>query len=94
MAYKYIDFKENTDSVSISVSPGKEAGKINIHTEMPWRNYIGTIDVPPADSYENEWIILGKKITPTSGVKALWLKFEGSEEDENFRLDWIKFHYQ
>jgi hypothetical protein len=91
VAYKYIDFGEKTDSIIVRVRPGDVAGKINIQTEMPWRGYLGTLDIPARDSVETEWITIGKKIEAVDGVKALWLKFLGSEEDENFSLDWLRF---
>jgi hypothetical protein len=91
VAYKYLDFEAGPDSVIVRAYPGDKAGKINIHTDMPWRNYLGTIDIPSREEAGNAWIETGAGIIVPSGTTALWLKFLGSEEDENFRLDWIRF---
>lgn len=88
-AYKYIDFDKGTDSFEIRVAPGKKAGKIQIIPDQPWHWGIGTIEVP-GSAEPGKWINLSCKIKPTTGVHAVWLKFEGEGEDL-FQADWFKF---
>lgn len=91
VAYKYIDFSSAPNSVLVRVYPGEKPGKISFRTEMPWRNYLGTIDIPSLNEAGHSWILKGTSIKIPDGIKSLWVEFEGSEDDENFRLDWIRF---
>ena len=89
VAYKYIDFGSGIDSFQVRVAPGKNGGSIQIVLDQPWHPIIGTVDVP-ASSGEKEWVTLSCKVEKSSGVHALWLKFNG-HGNELFDVDWFKF---
>jgi hypothetical protein len=87
-AFKYIDFKEGVKSVEMNVKAMKNGGSISIYIDDMKGKKIGAIEVP---SQENgEWEKLSAKIEKTSGVHAVWLKFNGTENNL-FELDWLRF---
>lgn len=88
VAYKYIDFKDGADEVSIRVKPLKNGGKIVVRLDQPWHSGITTFDIP--GEANGEWETLTQKIETTKGVHAVWLTFYG-EKDELFELDWFQF---
>jgi len=88
-AYKYINFEAGTGNLEVRVAPGEKAGKIQIALDQPWHGSIGTVDVP-ARSGDQKWITLGCKVKPTTGVHAVWLRFEGGGDDL-FDVDGFKF---
>ena len=89
-AYKYFDFGDGADSFTISVLPGIKPGKIDIATDTPWGNSIGTIDVPGNGDAKTR-TTLSCKILGVKGVHAIWLRFSG-QGDDLFKVDWFQFH--
>ena len=89
VAYKYINFEAGVDSFQIRVAPGKTGGTIQLILDQPWHSSFGTVSVP-AGSGEKKWVTLTCKVNKTTGVHALWLKFNGVGDDL-FDLDWFKF---
>jgi len=88
-AYKYIDFEEGVESISVRVKPGASEGGISFKAGMPWGKSVGHLDIPASDGGD-EWISLSTDAKEIEGVHALWLVFEGKGEDL-FTLDWIEF---
>jgi arabinoxylan arabinofuranohydrolase len=86
-AYKYINFGDGVESFEVRVAPGKKAGKIQILIDQPWHGSIGTVEVP-GSSGDQKWITLNCKVKPTTGVHAVWLKFEG---EDLFDVDGFNF---
>jgi arabinoxylan arabinofuranohydrolase len=89
-AYKYINFGDGVDNLEVRIAPGKMGGKIQVLLDQPWHGSIGAVDVP-AGSGDEKWITLSCKVKPTSGVHAVWLKFEG-EGGNLFDVDGFKFN--
>ena len=88
-AYKYIDFEEGVESISVRVKAGASEGGISFKAGMPWGKSVGHLDIPAAEG-GNDWITLSTEAEEIEGVHALWLVFEGTGEDL-FSLDWIEF---
>lgn len=89
-AYKYLDFGDGVDSITISVAPGINSGQIGIYLDQLWSPLIGQINIPGnGDATTFTTITVPLQQTP-KGVHALILKFFG--EGENcFKVDWIRF---
>ncbi len=88
--YKYIDFGNGTDSITVRVAPGKNPGKIDFLLDDSWGGSMGSINIPGNGDGKN-WITLTAKVNKPKGVHALWLRFTGEGEDA-FRLDCFKFN--
>ena len=102
--FKYLDFGDGADSISIRVCPSHKPCNIRVSLG-PWIGDLALIDVPAKN--EDEWITIKAPITSTKGVHELWLTFydqEGSDRgidissnDKNqingglCKLDMIKF---
>jgi len=89
VAYKYINFEAGVGNLEVRVLPGKRAGKIQVSLDQPWHSGIGTLEVP-VGSGDQKWVTISCKVKPTSGVHAVWLKFEG-EGNDLFNVDCFKF---
>lgn len=87
--YKYINFGKGVSEVSIRVKPGKTASRINLTLDRPWKASICTIEVP-GSSNSDEWITVSAKVSEVSGIRELWLKFSGKEENL-VDVDWLQF---
>lgn len=88
-AYKYFDFKEDTDSIIIKVAPGLQAGKIAVILDNSWESPIGSIDVP-GNGNGKTWVTLSSKLNVKKGIHTVWLRFTG-DGDNIFQLDWLSF---
>jgi arabinoxylan arabinofuranohydrolase len=88
-AFKYIDFGEGVGHVAASVQPGRDTAWISFHVDMPWGPEIGRIQVPGRD-HETEWTTFSAPAGKVTGVRALWIVFEG-KGDELLSLDWFSF---
>jgi arabinoxylan arabinofuranohydrolase len=88
-AYKYINFESGVDGFEVRVAPGKTGGTIQIALDQPWHGSIGSVTVPSASGAE-KWVTLNAKLKPTTGVHAVWLRFEG-EGNILFDVDCFKF---
>ncbi|MFZ4726674.1 MAG: family 43 glycosylhydrolase [Paludibacter sp.] len=91
IAYKYIDFGNGADSITVRVFPGRSAVKIRIMTDAPWsaKGYLGTIEIP-ADNNQKDFIEVKAPIKSTKGVHAVWLSFQSLNPD-GFKVDWFVF---
>lgn len=87
-AYKYIDFNDINDSLTIKYLPGQYLCKIIFCIDKPWHNRIASIAIEGSEN--PTWQTRTFPIKQTSGVQALWLIF-ASEEEDNFALDWFRF---
>jgi arabinoxylan arabinofuranohydrolase len=87
-AFKYINFAEGVDSVTLRIAPGTKGGKIFLSLDKPWQKRIATLIVKPNEN--NEWLELTFKVENTTGVHALWMLFYG-EDGQMFSIDWLKF---
>jgi len=90
--YKYINFEQGVNKISIRVKPGESPGKIDLVLDYPWSRPLAGIEVPAKDG-NKEWITLEAPTSNAKGVHALWLRFSGKGEDL-FGLDWLKFHQE
>jgi len=89
VAYKYINFEAGVDSFQVRVALGKKGGTIQLALDQPWHSSMGTVNIP-AGSGDKKWITLTCKMNKTTGVHALWLKFNGVGDDL-FDVDWFRF---
>ena len=88
VAYKYIDFGDGADRVTVNVAPGASTGRIDVITDMPWHRSMGSIEIPANPN--GGWRTVTADIDKIEGVHALWLQFSG-DGDNLFSLDWIEF---
>lgn len=88
-AYKYIDFGNGVDSVTVNVAPGSKGGTINFAIDQPWGPSIASVNVP-GNGDGKQWITLSAKVNSVKGVHALWMRFWG-EGTDFFRVDWFQF---
>jgi len=87
-AFKYIDFGDGVEKVTVRIAPGARAGKIALALDMPWRHYGAALDIPAG--VDRAWQTLTFDVKKISGVHALWLNFYG-EGDDLFDVDWLSF---
>ncbi|HDS07786.1 MAG TPA: carbohydrate-binding protein [Bacteroides sp.] len=88
--FRYVDFGDGVDSVSVRVKPGKHSGRIDLKAGMPWGTSVGSVEVPDSTCHGG-WVTLTSPTQEVRGVKVLWLVFSG-EGDELFSVDWIQFN--
>ena len=99
--FRYLDFKDGVDHLSIRVAPGTKPSRISIGTGS--QETIGTVEVPAKKNNE-EWITLKIAVTPVKGVHALWLGFSdpsinrgygvpSNEEDYEEEIELCKVDY-
>lgn len=88
-AYKYINFNKGVDSVMAAVIPNKFGGTIEIVLDNSWGEAIGVVNVEPGA----EPFILNASIKKTTGIHAVWLRFNTNAKnaEDSFQLDWFKF---
>lgn len=89
VAYKYVDFKEGVNEITLRLRALKNGGTITIRTGTPWGPIIGMVTVEGDEN--GQWKTVASKIKGADGVHAIWLGFYGLE-DELFELDWFKFN--
>ena len=89
-AYKYINFNDGVDSVMVGLIPGKFKGSIEVVLDNSWGPAIGIIKV---DAGEKQLLTLNAAIKKTTGIHAVWLRFntEAKNAEDSFELDWFKF---
>ncbi|MBE0637350.1 MAG: family 43 glycosylhydrolase, partial [Bacteroidales bacterium] len=84
-AWKYIDFGQGVDSITIRIKPGSKGGKMVASLDKPWHQRLALIEMSTEAGYE--WQTLTFPVDYTNGVHALWLHFYG-EDGEMMELDW------
>jgi hypothetical protein len=87
--YKYIDFGDGVDSVTVRVAPGAKPGRIVLSLDQMWTAPVATLDVPGGGDGKT-WTDVTGPLKPVRGVHALWLRFRGEGEDL-FRIDSFRF---
>ena len=88
-AFKYIDFADGVNRVTLRVKPGGNAGRIDLALDMPWHPSIATLDIPGGRG-ENGWRTATADLEKVTGIHALWLRFDG-QGDDLFSIDWLEF---
>ncbi len=88
--YRYVDFGEGVDSVSVRVKPGAAGGRIDLKAGMPWGTAVSSVEVPDSTCRAG-WVTLTAPAQEVRGVQALWLVFSG-EGEELFSVDWFQFY--
>lgn len=88
-AYKYIDFQNGVDSITLSVAPGLKEGIIDVALENAWGPSIATIKVS-GNGDGKTWNLITSPVKNTKGVHAVWLRFRTDGQD-TYRIDWFKF---
>jgi arabinoxylan arabinofuranohydrolase len=89
VSYKYLDFGDGVDSVTIAVSPGARPGRIDLVLDQLWHPSIGTIEVP-GNGNGKSWTTITVPVNHPKGVHALILSFSGEGVD-CFKIDWLRF---
>ncbi len=87
-AFKYINFGQGVDSVTVKIAPGTKGGKIVMSLDKPWQKRLAIINIKPNEI--NAWQEQTFKVEKTTGVHGLWLLFYGDNE-QMFSIDWLKF---
>lgn len=87
VAYKYIDFKNGLNQVTVSAS-GLKGGQVSFRIDQPWGPQIGYIDIPPGDG--ELFQEYSAEVNSVEGIHALWIYFHG-EDDDLLKLDWFRF---
>ncbi len=88
--FKYFDFTEGADSLTVMIAPGMNPGRIDFGLDAAWGPSIGSMNVQ-GDGDGKTYIPLTCKIRNIKGVHSLWLRFEG-KGDDLFKVDWFQFH--
>lgn len=84
--YKYLDFKDGANSVTIWVYPGVNSCTLDLSLDtytnsgVDEKNSIATINIPPR--VREEWIKIEVPIRPTTGVHGLRLSFSDPSQKE------------
>lgn len=86
--FKYLDFKDGADSLCIRYMPGSAKGTVIVSAGKPWHRQLATVTIE--NGHSDQWITQSVKISPQTGVHALWLQFYGDEGDL-LSLDWLEF---
>ncbi len=89
VAYKYVDFKDGVNEITLKVKSLKNGGTITVRSDTPWGSIIGMVRVSGKE--DGQWETITSKIRGDEGIHAIWLGFYG-EESDLFELDWFKFN--
>lgn len=87
-AYKYIDFREGTDSITIRILPPVAGGSLIVSADKPWHKRLALIQME--GSTDIEWQILTIPVARIEGIHAVWLHYYG-EEGTECSMDWFRF---
>ncbi|MCF8364415.1 MAG: family 43 glycosylhydrolase [Bacteroidales bacterium] len=87
-AWKYIDFGDGVDSITIRIKPGDKGGKMVISPDKPWHQRLALIKISPEAN--GEWQTHTFPVESATGVHALWMHFYG-EDGEMVEVDWFSF---
>ncbi len=88
-AYKYIDFGNGADSVTIRLKTNRRSGKLWLIPDKPWLSSMASIDLKELKD-QPTWQEITVKTRDVKGVHALWMMVQG-DEGELFSIDWFKF---
>ena len=87
--YKYIDFGNGANQLTLRVKSKGKTGKIRLIPDKPWLSSIASVDMK-AFKDNSDWQEITVKTKTIKGIHALWLVTQG-EEGELFSVDWFKF---
>ena len=87
--FKYFDFKQGADSLTLMVAPGAKPGKIDVGLDVRWGDSIGQLEIP-GNGDGKTWTAVSCKAGPVKGVHAIWMRFSG-QGDDLFNIDWFQF---
>jgi hypothetical protein len=88
-AYKYLDFGQGINSVTFSVTPGQDAGSIEVAIDRPWGWAPATVNIPEGDGKTP--VEIKANLAPgLTGIHAVWLRFNATG-DNSYNIDWFKF---
>ena len=87
-AYKYINFGDGVESITMRLAPGSKGGRIVVSLDKPWHRRLAILEVEPGD--DDQWQELTFPVETAEGVHALWLHFYGDDR-EMFTIDWLRF---
>lgn len=87
--YKYIDFDDKPEKVSLRISDGDTHGVIRICLDSPWSSPVAEVKVEEGSNPEN-WKIVSGDMAEVSGIHAVWLIFSTWTNDD-FSVDWFSF---
>lgn len=89
-AYKYLDFDEGADSITMRIAPGKKPCTIEVMYDDAWGSTAAMVDVPAATA-EGQWIEITTKVKTKKGVHAVWFQFFEGSEEELCKVDEFRF---
>lgn len=87
--YKYIDFGEGANSITVRVAPGVKPGEINVKLDNSWGAPIRSLEITGGGDGRT-WTNLTCKIKQIKGIHALYLTFNAVDK-ESFNIDWFEF---
>ena len=76
VAFKYVDFGDGVDSVTLWVRGGEGKGRIDLALDRPWNGAFARIEVEGAPGTD-AWRTITAPVAPVRGVHALWVRFRG-----------------
>jgi arabinoxylan arabinofuranohydrolase len=89
-AYKYLDFGDGVKLVTFSITPGKDAGNIEVAVDMPWSWAPATVAIPGGGDGNKSIEVKAEMAPGLTGVHAVWLRFK-TEGNSSYKVDWFRF---
>lgn len=90
VAYKYLDFGEGADCVTLEVTPGITGGRIDVTFDQSWHQPAAVIAVPAGGAGHQSVAVMGA-LEMVRGRHAVWLHFSGKGPDL-FEVTSLQFH--
>ncbi|MBN2665119.1 MAG: family 43 glycosylhydrolase [Bacteroidales bacterium] len=84
VAFRYLDFGNGADSLSLRLKPGNKSFRINISAGSVWTGSLGSIEVPAQAS--DEWITVTMAVKPVKGIHILWFTFSDPSAKSNYMI--------
>lgn len=89
--YKYIDFGDGVESITVRVAPGVKGGTINFGIDNLWNwPAIASVEVP-RNGDGKTWQEITVKVKAVKGVHSVWIRFNG-EGSDLYKIDWFRFN--
>jgi arabinoxylan arabinofuranohydrolase len=88
-AYKYINFGNGVDSITLNVAAGQKGGVIDIALDNSWSASVGSVKIPDNGDGKT-WTQFTAPVKNVKGVRTVWLRFN-TEGGDTFKVDWFKF---
>jgi len=80
IAFKYIDFGNGADSISVKAKTAASEGGFNIQLDKPWGPHLGYVHIP-ASTDSTEWKTVGGRFKKITGIHAVWFSFYGNTKN-------------